>query len=133
MRLLSSVEQLDICGGEYEHSLPEWQEGMEESQWLDMLRPFTAVDSLHVTEHLGPFIASALREATGRRAMEVLPTLRSLCLEGLGPSEFLREAVGQFLAARGSTSCLVTVCRRKSRWGSWEHDLEWEKYMEIDD
>ena len=132
MRLLSSVERLEICGGEYENSLQEWQEDIEGSQWLDLLRPFTAVESLHVTESLGPFTASALREITGRSATEVLPALRSLFLEGLEPSEFLRGAVGQFLAARGSTNRPVAICRRKSQWDSGEHDLEWEEFMEVE-
>ena len=117
MHLLSSVERLEICGGEYEHLLQEWQEDMEDSQWLDLLRPFMAVESFHVTEYLGLFTASALQEVTGRRTTEILPALCSLFLQGLGPSAFLQGALRQFLAARWSTSHPVTICHRKSQWG----------------
>ena len=77
--LLSGVQGLEICGGEYEDSLREWQDNIEIAQWLEVFYPFVAVASLHVTENLGRFTASAL---AGRRAAGVLPALRDLWLEG---------------------------------------------------
>ena len=127
--LLSSVQRLEICGGEHEHSLREWQDNIEIAQWLELFYPFTMVASLHVTENLGPFSASALCELTGRRAAEVLPALRNLFLEGPEPSEFWEGDIWQFIAARRHCSLPVMVCRHRR---DWEHNLEWAGLMEVD-
>ena len=127
--LLSGVQQLEICGGEYEDSLQEWQDSIEIAQWLELFYPFIAVASLHVTENLGPFTASALCEVTGR-AEEVLPALRTLWLEGPEPSEFWEGDVWQFVAARRHCSLPVVVCRQKR---DWQLSLEWADYMGVDD
>ena len=65
--ILSSVKRLKICSGEYEHSLQEWQEDMEDSQWLDLLCPFTAVESFHITEYLGLFMLQTCTIGLTRR------------------------------------------------------------------
>lgn len=128
--LLSSVQCLQICGGEHEDSLREWQDNIEIAQWLELFYPFTAVASLHVTENLGPFTASALCEVTGRMAAEVLPALHNLFLEGPEPSEFWEGDIWQFTAARRHCSLPVVVCRYKR---DWEHNLEWAGHLEVDD
>jgi hypothetical protein len=118
--LLSSVERLDICGGEDRHLFQEWRNEIVNIQWLGLFHSFIAVESLHVTEYLGPFIASALREGTRRKAAEVLPALRSLFLEGLDPSELVKGSIGGFIAARGRSGRDVTIYSQKSEW---DHNL----------
>lgn len=118
--LLSGVERLDICGGEDRHLFQEWRNEIVNIQWLGLFHSFIAVESLHVTEYLGPFIASALREGTRRKAAEVLPALRSLFLEGLDPSELVKGSIGGFIAARGRSGRHVTIYSQKSEW---DHNL----------
>src|SRR6267142_696739 len=126
--LLSNVERLGVCGGEYEHSLQDWQDVVESDQWLELFEPFVGVECLHVTKYLGSLTASALREAGGRRrATEVLPALRSMFLEELEPSD---SAISRLVTARGPSGRPVKVYSRKSEW---EHDLGWEQFLEVDD
>jgi hypothetical protein len=128
--LLSSVEQLEIFGGEYGHSRPEeFEDDVDSAQWLELLYPFTAVESLHVTEYLGPLTASALRVVSGTRAAEVLPALRTLFLEERQPSEFVQGAIRRFATARRRAGRPVAICHRKSEW---EHDLGLGQFLEID-
>lgn len=127
--LLFGVERLEICGGEDRHLFQEWQDEIVNVQWLGLFHSFIAVECLHVTEYLGPFIASALREVTRRKAAEVLPALRGLFLEGLDPSELVKGSVGGFIAARRRSGRHVTIYHQKSEW---EHNLGWEQY-EADD
>jgi hypothetical protein len=55
---------------------------MDHTQWLELFRPFTSVQSLELLPGLGPFIAPALNELTGGRVMEVLPALCTLSVLG---------------------------------------------------
>jgi hypothetical protein len=66
-------------------------------QWLEFLRPFTAVKSLYVSEEFQPNMVSALQELVGGRTTEVLPSLQNIFLEWPGA---FQEAIGQFVAAR---------------------------------
>ena len=81
-------------------------------------------------QHLGPFIASALQEVTRRKAVEVLPALRSLFLEGFDPSELVEVSIGGFIAARRRSGRHVTIYRQKSEW---ENNFGYEQYVEADD
>jgi hypothetical protein len=127
LSLLSNVEWLEVCGGECEHSLQDWQ-AVKSDQWLELFEPFVGVECLHVTKYLGSLTASALREAGGRRrATEVLPALRSVFLEELEPSD---SAISRPVTARGPSGRPVKVCSRRSEW---EHDLGWEQFLEVDD
>ena len=128
--LLSGVERLEICGGEDRPLFQEWRDEIANVQWLGLFHSFIAVENLHVTECLGPFVASALREVTRRKAAEVLPALRSLFLEGLDPSELVKGPIGGFIAARGRSGRHVTIYCQKSEW---EHNLGREHYVEADD
>jgi len=122
--LLSGVERLEICGGEYGHSLDEWYGDIENTHWLELLHSFIAVERLHITEYLGSLLASALGEISARRAAEMLPVLRTLFLEEREPSEFVQSAIRQFTSAQGHP---VAICRRQSEW---EDELRRE--LEID-
>jgi hypothetical protein len=95
-----TVERLDIC--EMGYGLPRWQDDIEDSQWLEVLHPFTALKELHVSREFLPRIAPAFQDLAGERVTEVLPALQSLFLEGLNwyPSGPVQEAIEKFVAAR---------------------------------
>ena len=93
----SQAEQLEL----HEFGIEEeWQDEVDDSQWLQLLRPFVSVKSLYVSEGLGPFIASALEELTEERVADVLPKLDSLFLQGLGSSEPVEETIKSFVSTR---------------------------------
>jgi len=98
---LSQVDQLNICHdcGDPDIELQARNE-VDRSQWLDLLRPFSGVRSLYVSDELVPPVAAALGELTGKRTMDVLPALENLCLDELEPSRSARDAVESFIAAR---------------------------------
>lgn len=76
--------------------------GLDDSEWLELLRPFTAVQALHVSEILGGRLAFALEKVTTE--MVVFPALDLLCLEGQ-PS----FAVGIFVPVRRLSGRPVTI------------------------
>lgn len=124
--LFSSVELLEICGCEDGYS----QKHVENTRWIAFFQPFTAVERLHITEHLGPLTLSALRMVIGRRATEVLPALRSLFLEAVDQPDSLQDDTRRSVTVRRDSGHPVAVCRQKSEW---ERDLGWERYLEVDD
>jgi hypothetical protein len=54
---------------------------MDDTDWLELLRPFTAVKMLHGSKHLAGRLALALGGVGGEMITEVLPALASLSLE----------------------------------------------------
>ena len=96
--LISSLEHLHICNDGFSQLL--WQGDIENSQWLELLQPFTAVKSLHLSQEFTPRIVPALQELVKERMTGVLPALRCLCLEEGRPSGHIQEAITQFLTAR---------------------------------
>ncbi len=101
--LLPHVELLQITGD------PSDDTYMNSSDWLELFQLFTAVQSLYVSEILVPFVAAALQELTGELAVEVLPALRILSLEGLQPSGPVQDGIGLFVAARQLSDCPVAI------------------------
>ena len=63
-----------------------WQDGVENTLWLELLHPFTAVKNLYLSREFVPRIAPALQELVGGRTTEVLPNLENIYLEGFQPS-----------------------------------------------
>jgi len=98
--LLSHVEQLTISVSRWESF--EWKDDpdMDSSQWLELFRLLIAAQSLHVSKALVSPVTGALRDLTGQMAMEVLPALQTLSLEGLEPSGPVHEAIKSFATAR---------------------------------
>ena len=78
----------------------QWQDDIENGQWLEILDPFTAVTDLYVCKEFAQCITPALQELVEERVMDVLPALESLFLEELQPPGPVQEAIGQFVAAR---------------------------------
>ena len=94
-----SSESLYIENGS---SQPRWQDDIENSQWLELLGPFTAVKDLFLTNGFAPRIAPALQDLVGERADEVLPALQRIgfhpLLGELGG--VVPNAIHQFVDAR---------------------------------
>jgi hypothetical protein len=114
LRPLSTAEDLYI-----EHRYQElvWKDdAIENTLWLQLLLPFTAVKNLYLSEEFSQGIAAALEELTGGRITEVLPSLENIFvagLETLGPFE---ENIGQFVAARQLSDHPITVSEWDRGW-----------------
>jgi hypothetical protein len=76
---------------------------------LELLHPFTAVKSLHLTKEFVPRIVPALQELIGSRTTEVLPTLQNILLEEFGPSEPVQEGIEVFVTARQLSGHSISV------------------------
>jgi hypothetical protein len=99
----SALERPDISEGQFPP--PRWQNDMENVQWLELLRPFTATKSLHLSSELQRRVGPALQELSSRgRVTEVLPTLQYFFLGGV-----LSEAIEKFIVARQLSSRPVEV------------------------
>ena len=112
-----TMENLYIHENRY--SPDNWTDDIENSEWLDLLLPFTAVKNLYVSKQFTPHIARALQEPTGGRTTEVLPALQNVLLEGFQPSEPVHEGIRQFVSARQLSSRPVAI-------SAWERDYEQE-------
>jgi hypothetical protein len=99
-----------------------WQDDVESTLWLELLRPFVAVKNLYISKESVPRIAPALEELVGARTTEVLPTLENLFLAGLRPSGPLEKGIEKFVAARQLISHPVAVSRS---WDLEENEEEW--------
>ena len=94
---------------------PRWEGYVENTIWLDLLHPFSAVKNLYLCQKLVPRIAPALQELVGERKTEVLPTLENIFLKGFQPSGSLHEGIKNFVSARRLTNHPVAISR-------WEED-----------
>ena len=112
--LIHAVENLYIKNISW--SRLHWQQDIvENSQWLDLLRPFSTVKCLYISREFAPRIAPALEELVGERVTEVLPALQTLFLEetnSSGPVQTVQEAIGQFVSARQLASHPVAVSKQ---------------------
>ena len=75
---LSSFERLELCKG----CAPPgyWDTAMQNTQWLELFRPFTAVRDLYLEDEFAIPLARTLRQFAGNRATEVLPALQNISL-----------------------------------------------------
>lgn len=102
--ILSDVDRLSI-GSEF----TGYSRVGSRIQWLEILRPFTAMRSLNVKARLSQRIADALNNVTGAEAAEVLPALESLCLENREIS-----SVKKFVTARQNVGHPLTFINKES-------------------
>jgi hypothetical protein len=110
------VEHLYIYGPQYLPS--QWQDDIENMQWLEIFHPFIAVKNLYASKEFAQCIAPVLQQLVRGRVTEVLlPALESLFLEELQLSGPVQEAIGQFVAARQLSSHPISV-------SLWERDSE---------
>jgi len=119
---LSTLEDLYVVEDPYLR--PRWQDDVENTLWLDLLRSFVAVKNLYLSEEYVPRIASALQELVGGRMTEVLPALEKIFLAGFQPFEPLHEGIQKFVAARRLTHHPVAVSR-------WDRDSKQERLRDL--
>jgi hypothetical protein len=109
------------------YGIPSWKpnrrDNIENSFWLELLQPFSAVKHLYLCEEFTRRIGPAMRELVGGGMSEVLPTLQSIFLEGLHPPEPVHEGIQQFVARRQASYPIAI-----SRW-----DRDARIFQEIDD
>jgi hypothetical protein len=118
LRLLLTMENLYIHEGPY--SSPNWKDDIENTEWLDLLLPFTAVKNLYLSKKFSPRIAPALQELTGERTTEVLPALQNILLEGFQPSEPVQDGIVRLISARRLINQPVAI-------SVWNRDVVWDK------
>ena len=75
-------------------------DAVENTAWLGLLLPFTAVKNLYLGEHFAPGIAAALQDLVGARIAEVLPSLQNIFVDKLRPSGRFQDNIREFVAAR---------------------------------
>ena len=75
-------------------------DAIDDTLWLQLLLPFTAVKNLYLSKEFTPGIAAALRELVRSRITDALPNLQTILVEELEPSGPLQKIIGQFVAAR---------------------------------
>ena len=107
---LSTLEVLYIYGD------PKWkpdgQDNIENTLWLELLQPFTAVKNLYISKEFSRRIVPALQGFVGGTATEVLPTLQNIFLEELQTSGPVQEGIRQFIATRqASHSIIISLCQ----------------------
>ncbi|KAF8495527.1 hypothetical protein F5888DRAFT_1907836 [Russula emetica] len=57
--------------------------GIENTLWLELLLPFTALKNLYLSKEFAPRIVAVLQELLADRITEVLPSLQNIFVEGL--------------------------------------------------
>jgi hypothetical protein len=109
--ILSQVEKLVLCEESLDKSLHEqmiflgvgevqWECDKDDPQWWELLIPFASVKSLYVTEILGPYIASALKNLREERVAEVFPALDNLFFEIFETPSSVEETLKSFVTMR---------------------------------
>jgi hypothetical protein len=80
----------------------QWQDEIENSQWLELFHPFTGVKRVYISSEFVPRIAPSLQELVGERAMGVLPALQNIFLQEppSGSSRPIQGIIGTFVAAQ---------------------------------
>jgi hypothetical protein len=113
LRPLLTMENLYVC--EDRRTRPTWKGDIENTEWLDLLLPFTAVKNLYLSKLYSPRIALALQEFAEGRTTEVLPNLQNVFLEGFQSSKSVQE---QFTGARQLTNPPVAISTwNRGYWG----------------
>ena len=107
LRPLSTVEDLYI---EHQYREIVWKhKAIENTLWLQLLLPFTAVKNLYLSMDFAPGIAAALQELVVARITEVLPSLQNIFVKGLEPSGAFQKNIGQFVDARQLSGHLIAI------------------------
>jgi len=127
--LIPTVELLYILDAEFLR--PCWQDDVNEeesNQWLELLRPFTAVKDLYLHREFVPYFAAALQEPSveSHGAVEVLPALQRLFLEDPWLSGSVQETIKQFVALRRLSGNSIVV----SIWSSGRDKYKWHEIVE---
>jgi hypothetical protein len=112
---LFTVEVLHI---ENRQRQPVWKNDViENTLWVQLLLPFTAVKNLYLKEEFAPGIVAALQELVGGRITEVLPSLRNIFVKGLEPLGPFQENI-----ARQLSNHTITIFE----WDGYERQYDME-------
>src|SRR6266478_1906019 len=125
--LIPTLEHLYILDAGFLR--PCWQgdiDGEENSLWLDILRPFTAVKNLYLHREFVPYFAGTLQELDTESVTQVLPALQSILLEDPWLSGPIRETIKQFVAARRLSGDPITI----SLWDTGREKYKWYEIVE---
>ena len=101
-----------------------WLNDVESSQWLDLLRLFTTVEDLYLSQEFSPPIVATLNRIIGEGPegmTEVLPSLQNLFLERSSPPGPAEKAVEQFVVALHLSSRLIKVSQWNGVIDRWWH------------
>ena len=101
---LSTLKRLDIRkSGRY------WQEPISDTLWLNLLRLFTSVKDLVLSDTAAGDVAAALGGLAAENVTDILPALQNLFLKVSVQSGSTQEAIAQFIATRQLSGRPVTV------------------------
>jgi hypothetical protein len=84
-------------------------DNVENSKWLELFRPFTAVKGLYLSRELVPCIAATLQGLAGEGVTEVLPALQEFFVEGIHPSGSDQKTFEPFIAARQFSGHTIAI------------------------
>jgi hypothetical protein len=109
--LLSYIEHFEIREPPYSYYRGGWDYALDMARLrlLELFGLLISVQTLHISERFVPPVAAALKELIGEMAIEVLPALRSLSLEGLQPSGPVQDAIKSFVTSRQLSNHPVVV------------------------
>jgi len=108
---LHSLKYLFIRDGQLLRQHPSQGNHTENTRWLELLRPFSAVKNLYLTKEFTLHIVCALQELVGERVTEVLPTLENVFIDELQPLEPVHEVIKEFVAARQLAGHPIIISR----------------------
>ena len=114
--ILSNVVHLEL---EVRLKSDRQLEGTDDVEWLNLLRQFSAVQTLHVSQELAGYIALALEDITGDMVAEVLPSLDLIRVVGQ-----LASSLEKFVSVRRLSGRPVTIVDTKT-----EFDERLESYV----
>ena len=114
----------DLYFHEDSHSQPDWNDSIENGQWLGLFRSFMAVKNLYLSEKFASRIALSLQELVEGGTTDVLPALQNIFLRGLESSGSVPEGIGQFVAARQVANHPIVI----SPWTDLEGGMVWSDY-----
>jgi F-box-like len=113
LSLLSGVTELAITIQSSFTRLEHLEVFMDNPEWLDLFRPFTAVHTLRLFGNQQLYLVSPLRWLTGERVTEVLPALQDIYfskeVESEREDEYLQQCMELFIAARRHSGHPVRV------------------------
>jgi len=97
--LISALEELEVREHN-EVTSSHWKVDIENAQWLELLKPFTTLKNLYLTDEITRRVCGALQEVSGERANKVLPALRNLFVDGCRSFKHMEEAIKPLVTAR---------------------------------
>ena len=106
---LPPLPTLDLHIDGNPHYRQHWQANVENAPWLRLLRPFTSVKNLYLSEEIARRIVPALQELVGVRATEVLPALENIFLEEGQRSGPVQEGIQQVVTVRQATNHPIAI------------------------